>query len=59
MILQIVKDDTNKLTHPISAALNSAWDTPEEKGTQTVNAIVLVELGGGHNDIVLDAQSER
>ena len=27
----------------------SAWDTSEEKGTQTVNAIVLVELGGDHN----------
>ncbi|CAJ1960083.1 unnamed protein product [Cylindrotheca closterium] len=37
----------------------SAWDSQEEKGTQTVNAIVLVELGGDDNDIVLDAQSER
>ena len=37
----------------------SAWDTAKEKGTQTVNAIVLVELGGDDNDIVLDAQSEQ
>ena len=43
----------------VDILLISAWDTSEEKGTQTVNAIVLVELGGENNDIVLDAQSEQ
>lgn len=43
----------------------SAWDTEEEKGTQTVNAIVLVDLkysGDGennNNDVLLDKTSER
>jgi ADP-ribose pyrophosphatase YjhB (NUDIX family) len=40
----------------------SAWDTPEAKGTQTVNPIVLVELLStttADAKIQLDAQSER
>jgi hypothetical protein len=37
----------------------SAWDTKEARGTQTVNAIVLVELGDEHADVVLDETSER
>mmetsp|Transcript_9897 Transcript_9897/g.20604 ORF Transcript_9897/g.20604 Transcript_9897/m.20604 type:complete len:231 (-) Transcript_9897:76-768(-) len=36
----------------------SNWDTPESKGTQTVNAIVLVELQGVGEEIALDETSE-
>eukprot|EP00980_Cylindrotheca_fusiformis_P000312 scaffold73_cov118-Cylindrotheca_fusiformis.AAC.8 len=38
---------------------NSAWDTETDKGTQTVNAIVLVELSRKDTNVVLDEQSER
>jgi colanic acid biosynthesis protein WcaH len=37
----------------------SHWDTPTEKGTQTVNPIVLVELTTPGGDVVLDETSER
>ena len=40
----------------------SHWDTPTQKGTQTVNAVVLVELdttGDAKDDVVLDDTSER
>ena len=36
----------------------SAWDTETEKGTQTVQPIVLVKVQG-FSDIVLDKTSER
>ena len=36
----------------------SNWDTETEKGTQTVNAIVLVELQGVGEEIALDDTSE-
>lgn len=36
----------------------SNWDTPESQGTQTVNAIVLVELQGVGEEIALDETSE-
>mmetsp|Transcript_16867 Transcript_16867/g.34722 ORF Transcript_16867/g.34722 Transcript_16867/m.34722 type:complete len:242 (+) Transcript_16867:63-788(+) len=36
----------------------SNWDTETEKGTQTVNAIVLVELNSVGVDVELDDQSE-
>jgi hypothetical protein len=35
------------------------WDTPTEKGTQTVNPVVLVELPTPGGDAVLDNTSER
>lgn len=38
---------------------SSSWDTPESKGTQTVNPIVLVEVQQDSNMIQLDAQSEN
>lgn len=37
----------------------SSWDTEEEKGTQTVQPIVLVKLEKHVNDILLDRTSER
>ena len=37
----------------------SAWDNETDKGTQTVNAIVLVELDDKGADVVLDETSER
>jgi ADP-ribose pyrophosphatase YjhB (NUDIX family) len=37
----------------------SHWDTPESKGTQTVQPIVLVEIEKPGADVVLDATSER
>ena len=37
----------------------SNWDTKEEKGTQTVNPIVLVELGDPGADVKLDDTSEE
>lgn len=37
----------------------SHWDTDTEKGTQTVNPIVLVELNRAGADVVLDETSER
>jgi ADP-ribose pyrophosphatase YjhB (NUDIX family) len=37
----------------------SHWDTETEKGTQTVNPIVLVELNKAGADVVLDETSER
>ena len=37
----------------------SAWDNDTDKGTQTVNAIVLVELNDKGADVVLDETSER
>lgn len=37
----------------------SHWDTPTEKGTQTVNAIVLVELNDAGADVNLDETSEE
>ena len=36
----------------------SNWDTEKEKGTQTVNAIVLVELNSTGADVLLDNTSE-
>lgn len=37
----------------------SSWDTEEEKGTQTVQPIVLVKLEKNHPEILLDRTSER
>lgn len=37
----------------------SSWDTEDEKGTQTVQPIVLVKLENNHTDILLDRTSER
>ena len=37
----------------------SHWDTEEHRGTQTVNPIVLVELGATADNIQLDATSEN
>jgi len=37
----------------------SNWDTESEKGTQTVNAIVLVEVSDGCADVELDNTSEE
>jgi 8-oxo-dGTP pyrophosphatase MutT (NUDIX family) len=36
----------------------SHWDTPTEKGTQTVNLVVLVEMTTPGGDVVLDETSE-
>jgi hypothetical protein len=47
------------LTQSAFLPSKSAWDTETEKGTQTVNAIVLVELSGKDSNVVLDEQSER
>lgn len=37
----------------------SNWDTPTQKGTQTVNAIVLVEVNNEGEDVKLDETSEE
>jgi hypothetical protein len=37
----------------------SHWDTETEKGTQTVNPIVLVELNQAGADVKLDETSEQ
>jgi len=37
----------------------SSWDTDAEKGTQTVQPIVLVKIETNHSDILLDRTSER
>lgn len=37
----------------------SHWDTPTEKGTQTVNPVVLVELEKQGAEVVLDETSEK
>ena len=37
----------------------SSWDTDNEKGTQTVQPIVLVKLESNNTDILLDRTSER
>lgn len=37
----------------------SSWDTPASQGTQTVNPIVLVEMGEEYTEVKLDNQSEE